>query len=103
MKVSPSASSCNSDGCVVAGITVVGFRGAFAVTVVTGGVAACHWVMCWLRPFPESLLQLASGGSRFHTVEASSSSFSHSSLQRERERGEMQRGEGEEGLASFVP
>ncbi|QCE07258.1 hypothetical protein DEO72_LG9g2276 [Vigna unguiculata] len=42
MEVSPSASSCNSDGCVVAGIAMVEFRGAFAVTVVTGGAVACH-------------------------------------------------------------
>ncbi|QCD94646.1 hypothetical protein DEO72_LG5g2731 [Vigna unguiculata] len=42
MEVSPSASSCNSDGCMVASIAVVGFRGAFVVTVVTDGVATCH-------------------------------------------------------------
>jgi len=43
MGVSPFASSYNSDGCVVTDIAVVGFRGAFAVTVVTSGAVAGYW------------------------------------------------------------
>ncbi|QCE12907.1 hypothetical protein DEO72_LG10g4158 [Vigna unguiculata] len=60
-------------------------------------------VLIFIGILTSHLLQLASGGSRFRTVEASSSSFSRSSLQRERERRNVQRGEGEKGLTSFVP
>ena len=106
------------------GVTTVAMVVFLPVAVAHAEFAFCDFVrvsgegIVLVGPFLKSLLQLASGGSRFRMVEASSSSFSRSNFQRERERGEPQqlaererekerrngqRGEGEKGFASFVP
>ncbi|QCD90210.1 hypothetical protein DEO72_LG4g1165 [Vigna unguiculata] len=143
MEVSPFASSCNSDGCVVAGITVVGFHGAFVVTVVlllttgSGRRAAPFFFLgrgittvAVVVSLPAAVahakfsfcgfVRVSSGGNvlvavvsrEFSTTRQWWFSFSYGGgvlvfvfVQQlaERERGEMQRGEGEEGLTSFVP
>ena len=68
------------------GVTTVAVVVSFPAAVAHAEFTFCNFVrisdgvMCWLRPFPVSLLLLASGSFRFRMVETSSSSFLRSSL-----------------------